>query len=214
MSPTLTEFTEEFVRGDKEWVLLKDAANDDHRMGPQDVNHGVSPKLAEMVGADDCIVVAAPYLVYARLKLDDIVDMRSIFDGPVHTTTNATERKCSLGIVAGQLLECSYHAIRIETAIRKICLHVGAKLQLPILQRGGRINPRLAQPLQMSLTLVGIHHVNRLVAALESIFYEWKQDPILFLIAVEEGADVTSFVKQRTRKRNWSSGPFHGISPT
>ena len=33
--------------------------------------------------------------------------------------------------------------------------------------------------------------MNRLVAALESIFYEWEQNPILFLVAVEEGADVT-----------------------
>src|SRR5271167_2321478 len=116
MNPTLTKFTQKFVRGDKEGVLLKEAADDDHRMRPHDVNHRVASKFAEIVGANNCIVVAAPYFVYTRLELNDVVDMRPIFDGPVHTTTNATQRERSLGVVAGQLLECRYHAIRIETA--------------------------------------------------------------------------------------------------
>jgi hypothetical protein len=38
MSQTLTKFTQKFVRGHKEGILLKDAAHDDHGMGPHDVN--------------------------------------------------------------------------------------------------------------------------------------------------------------------------------
>ena len=62
----------------------------------------------------------SPHVVYTRLELNDIVDVRPILDGPVHTTTNATQRKRPLGVVAGQLLERRDHAIRIETAIRKV----------------------------------------------------------------------------------------------
>jgi hypothetical protein len=194
MSPTLTKFMQKFVRGDKEGILLKDAADDDHRMGPHDVNHRVAREFAEMVSADDRIVVAAPYFVYTRLELNDIVDMRPIFYGPIHMTTNATQWKRSLGVVAGQLLECRYHAIRIETAIGKVDVSIYAKLQLPALLRDGRINPCLVQSLQVTLTLIGIHDVNRLVAALEPVFYKWKQDPIFLVVAMEEGADVTSLV--------------------
>jgi hypothetical protein len=36
MSPTMTEFTQEFLRGNKEGIVLKNAADDDHRMGPHE----------------------------------------------------------------------------------------------------------------------------------------------------------------------------------
>ncbi len=182
-------------------------------MRPHNVDHGVTAKFAEMVSADNRIVVAAPYVVYTRLELNDIVDVRPILDGPVHTTTDATQRKRSLGVVARQLFERRHHAIRIETAIRKVRLDVGAKLQLSTLQRAGGIDARLVQSLQVTLTLIGIHDVNRLVAALEAVFYEGKQNPVLFFVAIEKGADVTSLVEQRARERNWSSRSFHCESP-
>jgi hypothetical protein len=75
VNPSLTKFTQEFVRRDKEGILLKDAADDDHGMGPHDVNHHVTPKFSERVGADDCVLVAAPHVVDTRLELNDIVDM-------------------------------------------------------------------------------------------------------------------------------------------
>ena len=70
--------------------MLKDAADDDHRMGPHDVNDGVSSKLAEMVGTDNCVFVPTPYLIYPRLELNHIIHMRSAFNCPIHTTANAT----------------------------------------------------------------------------------------------------------------------------
>jgi len=73
---------------------------------------------------------------------------------------------------------------------------VVAKLQLPTLQRDGRINAYLVQSLQVTLTLIGIHNVNRLVAALKPLFYERKQNPTVFLVAVKKGTDVTIFIEQ------------------
>ena len=83
------------------------------------------------------------------------------------------------------------HAIRIETAIRKVDLSIDAKLQLSALLRSRRVDPCVSEALEVILTLIGINNVNGLVATLESIFYEWEQDAILFVGAVEESADVT-----------------------
>ena len=59
-----------------------------------------------------------------------------------------------------------------------------------------------------------VHDVNRLMAALESIFYEWEQDPILFFGAIEESADMTRLVELGASKRNGSRSLLHRISPT
>ena len=74
--------------------------------------------------------------------------------------------------------------------------------------------PASAKRCRWFVTLIRINDMNCLVAAVEPIFYEGKQDPIFFLVAIEESADVTSFIEQGTSKRNWSSGPLHGVSPS
>ena len=50
------------------------------------------------------------------------------------------------------------------------------------------------------------------MATLESVFYEWKQDPILFVRAVEESADMTRLVDLGTSKRNGGRNLLHSIS--
>ena len=85
---------------------------------------------------------------------------------------------------------------------------------LSALLRSRRVDSYLSQALEVVLTLIRINHVNRLVAALESIFYEWEQDPILFVGAVEESADMTRFVELGTSKGNGSGRFLHRISPT
>jgi len=101
MGPAPAEFLQELVRRNIEGILLKGATDDDHRMGSHDVDDRLSGKLPEMVGANDGIFMTAPQVVYARLELDDIVDMRSIPDCPVHATTNAAKRERGLGAAAG-----------------------------------------------------------------------------------------------------------------
>jgi hypothetical protein len=51
---------QKFFRRNKERILLKDPTDDD-------VNHGVTSKLTEMVGTDNCVFMATPHLVYSRL---------------------------------------------------------------------------------------------------------------------------------------------------
>jgi len=159
MTPTsspLTKFSQEFIRRDKERILLKDAADDNHGMRSHDVNHRVTPKTTEMVSADDRVVVPKPYVVYTRLELNHVIDMRPISNRPVHATTNAAQRKTSLSVSAGQLLKYLQHPILIEAAIWKVDFGVSPKLELPALLRDRRVDPRGSQALQMVLTLLRV----------------------------------------------------------
>jgi hypothetical protein len=72
--------------------------------------------------------------------------MRSIFNRPVHTTTNAAQRKSSLGVSAGQLFKHLQHPILIEAAIWKVDFGVGPKLELPALLRDRRVDACGGQP--------------------------------------------------------------------
>ena len=72
--------------------------------------------------------------------------------------------------------------------------------------------PAAVQALQVVLTLISINNVNCFMATLESVFYEWKQDPILFVRAVEKSADMTRLVDLGTSKRNGGRDLLHSIS--
>jgi len=182
-------------------------------MGSYDVNHSVTAKFSEMIGTDDCIVVVAPYLVYPGLELNYIVYVRLIFNRPVHAATNSTQGELSAGVAAGQLLKHCDHATGIEAAIRKVDVCVDANLQLSTLFRGRCVDSYGGQALQMVVTLIGIDDMNRPVATLEPIFYEGEQDPILFVVAIEESADMTRFAQLGTSKGDGGGGLLHGIFP-
>src|SRR5215472_17519192 len=55
--PPFAELTQELLWRDKKRILLKNAADDDHRMCPKDVNHSVSAKFPKMIGADDSVLM-------------------------------------------------------------------------------------------------------------------------------------------------------------
>ena len=95
----------ELPRRHEERIVLENAADDDHRMRPHNVNHSVSAEFRKMVRTDDRIVVASPHIVDPRFKLNQIVDVRLTVRHPVHAADNATEGKSSLGIAARHLFE-------------------------------------------------------------------------------------------------------------
>jgi hypothetical protein len=155
-SSPLSKFSQELIGRYKERILLKDAADDNHGMSSHDVDHRVTPKTAKMISADDGVVVAQPNVVNTRLELNHVINMRSIFNRPIHATTNTAQRKSSVGVSAGQLLKYLQHPILIESAIWKVDFGVGPKLQLPALLRDRRVDARGSQPLQMVLTLLRV----------------------------------------------------------
>jgi hypothetical protein len=202
---------QELLRRYKEGILVKNAADDDHRVRSYDVNHRFPSKLRKKVRADDRIIVVAPHIIYARFEFDDIVYVRSAFDGPVHVADNAAERKSSLGVPAGQLLERREYPILIETALPKVRFGVGPKLELPSLLGSRRVDPCRSQPLEMVETLIRINHVNRLVATREPVLNERKQHAILFVVAVEKRAHMTCFAELRAGKGDGCEIPLHGV---
>jgi len=192
---------------------MEDAADDDHGVSPHDIHHLFAAELPEMIGTNNGVFVTKPHIIYARFKLNDIVDVGLILRRPVHTATDAAQRISLIRVAAGQLLKCCNHAIAIEAAVRKVNFATDTKLQLPALLCGCRIDPRLRQALQMVLPLIRIHHVNRFVATLEAIFNEREQSPIFFVRAIEESANMTRLVELGASKRNGSRNLFHDLFP-
>ena len=171
-SPSLAKLQQELFRRHIERILLKDTADDDHRMGPHDVNHRVSSKLPQMVSTDNRVVMAAPHVVDTRLELNHVVDIGLVMTRPIHSAANAAEGKTSLGVTAGQGFEHAQHAILIEAAIGKIDFGVDPKLQLSALLRRLRIDSRGSQASQMVRMLRGVQDMNGFVAGFQPVFYE------------------------------------------
>lgn len=53
-----TQLPQEFVRRNEERVLLEDASDDDHRVGPHDVDDDLPAKLGEIVDSYNRILIA------------------------------------------------------------------------------------------------------------------------------------------------------------
>ena len=160
--------------GTKKRIQLEHSPDDDHGVGAHDVDHGVSAEFCKIVDADDRIIVTEPDIVHAGFKFDEIVDVRSVFSGPVHVADDAAERKVSLGVAAGQLFERLEHAVLIEAAVAQVGFGVGAKFKLTALLRGGRVDAFGGQSLEMVVVLIGVNDVDCFVAAGETILNKRK----------------------------------------
>jgi hypothetical protein len=192
--------------------VLKNAADDDHRMRPHDVNYRLSSNFREIVGADHGIVVAAPYIVHTRFELDEVVHMRTAVSSPFHVANDAAKWKSAARIAARQLLKKFQHPLLIEAAVTKIGFGVGAKLELTAVPGSRRIDACRSQALQMIVTLLLIYHVDGLIAAIKTVLYERKQHAVLFVGAIKKRTDVTYFTQFGTGKGNWRHGLPHGVN--
>ncbi len=182
-------------------------ADDDHWMRPHDVNDGVTPKFVKAVGADDGVVMAAPNVVHSRFELDDIVNVGSICNRPVHPATNAAERESPVRVTASHPLERRQHPVLIEVAIPEIFFRIEPNLELSAPLASCGVDPECCQSLQMVMPLIRIYDMNRFVARLEPVLDERKQDPILLVVAIEKRTDVTYLVELRACKMNGSHEP-------
>src|SRR5258705_13702104 len=146
---SVAHLTKKLLRRHIEWILLKDAADDDGRMRPHDVDHGVTAESAQVVRANHRIVVTSPQIVDARLEFNELVDVRSTICPPVHSADDATERKPVGRVTAGELLEYLQHPMLIEAAVAKVRVRVRPNLELTRSLSGGGIDPDRRQALQM-----------------------------------------------------------------
>src|SRR3954454_4652704 len=67
----LTEFGEELLRWHKEGILLKNAADDHHRVCTQNIDDGVTAEFRKMISANDNVIMFTPNIVHARLELNN-----------------------------------------------------------------------------------------------------------------------------------------------
>ena len=57
-STAFTQLPQELIGRNKEGVLLEDAANDDHWVGPHNINDDIPAKLGEIIYSYDRIFIA------------------------------------------------------------------------------------------------------------------------------------------------------------
>ena len=81
-----TQLPQEFIRRNEERVLLEDSADDDHRVGPHDVDDDLPAKLGEIVDSYDRVLISRQNVVQSRLVLHQIVDARPILERPFHVS--------------------------------------------------------------------------------------------------------------------------------
>src|SRR5712675_1035461 len=67
------EFAQEFVGWHEEWVLVEKPAEDDQRMGAEDIHHDAGAEFGEVVRADDQVVVLGQEVIDPGFKLHQIL---------------------------------------------------------------------------------------------------------------------------------------------
>ena len=72
-------FLHELIRRHKKWVLLKDASDDHHGMGAEDVYDDAGAKLGEVVCSDNRVIIFRQHVIQARLEFYDVVHARALF---------------------------------------------------------------------------------------------------------------------------------------
>ena len=188
----MAQLPQELIGRNKEGVLLEDAADDDHRVGPHNVHNDIPAKLGEIVYSYDRVFIPGQQIVQPRLVLHQVINPRPIFQGPFHVGNQASQREALLSATFQHLLDQSKHPILIEMALPQVCVSPVAHLELAALFCRGHIDAGRRQPLEMFLPQPGIDDMEGLLAALESLLDERQQYPILLGRAVKEGHQAQS----------------------
>ena len=191
----------------KERILVRDPADDDKRMCPDDVNYGVAAELLQTTCADDRIAVTAPHMVHAGFEFNQTFQVGAAMCCPIHPANDATQWKPAARTARGQLFEHLRHPVLIETTVSKVSVCIRSKLKLACLLRTGRIDTRRGEAADVLILLLWIHYMNRPVATLEPVLDEWEQNSILFLIAVEQRTHMSEWIQLGTGRRNRNIRP-------
>src|SRR5579863_8581093 len=80
----LAQLLQEPLRRNEKGILLQHAAEDHHRMSPQDIHENVPAEPGEVVGADDRVAIALVHQVEPRLVFDQVAYAFVILQRPLH----------------------------------------------------------------------------------------------------------------------------------
>ncbi len=185
MTSPLSKFGQKPLRGYEERILVQDSADDHEWMRPHDVDDSVPGKPAQMICANDGIVVTPPDIVDAGLEFDQVFEVLVTVRRPIHPAHDATHRELAFGLVAGQFFENRQHPVRVETAVSEVSIRVCAKLELTCLLSIRTVDPYCGEALKMFSALVRIHDMNRFVAAFKPVLDEGEQYAVFLFITAK-----------------------------
>ncbi len=192
---SLLQFLKKFLRRHTEGILLKNAADDDHRMRPHDIHHGVTAEFGKILDADDSVIVTAPDVIDPRLEFDQVVDAGRSPARPFHLTNDSAERVWSLDRATRDTLEHLKHAVLIEPAILEIHVSIDAKFQLAAALCRRNVNSGSGQMPDVTVATIGTDDVDRFMDAAEAILDDGQQNTIFFVLTIEDCADVASQIQ-------------------
>ena len=109
-------------------------------MGPHNVNDDTPAKLGEIVYSYDRVFIPGQNIVQPGLVLHQVIDTRSVFQGPFHMGNQASQREALLFAAFKNLLDQSKHPLLIEMATPQICISPVAQLELAALFYRGHID--------------------------------------------------------------------------
>jgi hypothetical protein len=177
-------------------MLVRNTADDDHRMGSEHVGKDVPTKPGEIEYTDRRIFVTGPQVVDLGLVLHRTIDTYSPFQSPLHVTKETTEVKALLLTTREDFLERRKLSVEIEVFVAQICISPAMQLELPAALRCCDVDAGGRQRLQTIVTSAGTDDTGRLLAALESLLDAGKSYAILLFRTIEECTDMTSFSEQ------------------
>src|SRR5688500_5514301 len=99
-------------------------------MGPHNVNDDSPAKLGEIICSYDRVFIPWQNIVQPRLILDQVINTRSVFQGPFHMGDQTSQRKPLLSPALKDLLDQSQHLVLIEVAFAQIRVSPVAQLEL------------------------------------------------------------------------------------
>ncbi len=137
-----TQLPQEFVGRNEERVLLEDSPDDNHRVGPHDINDNLPAKLGEIVDSYNRVPIARQDIVQSCLVLNQIIDAGPIFKRPFHVRDQAGPRESLFRSSVEDFLDQSKHPILIEVTIAQISVSTVPQLELTARFRCVHINAR------------------------------------------------------------------------
>src|SRR6266436_10063394 len=90
------QLLQELLRRNEEGIDLQHAAEDHHRMSPQDAHDNVPAEPGEVVGADDRVAAALVHQVELRLVFHQVTHAFVILQRPLHVGDQTGARKTAL----------------------------------------------------------------------------------------------------------------------
>src|SRR5689334_20423385 len=136
--------------------------------------------------------------VRTRFEFERCVTDAVLIDRPSHVGDQPNPWRWG---TAQQFVDNAKHRVLIELTSAKIRLCPGSHVALSALEQRGHIKPTTSQVSHQVCPFCRVDKIYRPLAARKPLAHERVENAMLFVIAVDEGADVPIRVEYPARKR-------------